>query len=137
MEFLVSNVAFVLHIYTASQRDLHLTAWQAINNASTVTNSNTFYSFQGLESKLGLMTIRQSFIYFAIQCLLKTPPVFESLSAASQRSTCLQHQIGAVIPQSLSLLTQICLPTHTAAGLFWILNAKETKQTTKTSSSVS
>lgn len=63
MEFLVSNVAFVLHIYTASQRDLHLTAWQAINNASTVTNSNTFYSFQGLESKLGLMTIRQSFIY--------------------------------------------------------------------------
>lgn len=63
MEFLVSNVALVLHIYTASQWDLHLITWQAINNASTVTNSNTFHSFQGLETELGLMTIRQSFVY--------------------------------------------------------------------------
>lgn len=57
MEFLVSNVAFVLHIYTAPQRDMCLITWQAINNASTITNNNTFHSFQGWETKLGLMSI--------------------------------------------------------------------------------
>lgn len=57
MELLASNVALVVQIYTASQWDLRIITWQAINNASTITNKNTFRSFQGWETKLGLMSI--------------------------------------------------------------------------------